>query len=194
LPHNVKAFQLIYSLNKKTDALKAVTEYLQKRGISELSKGNLLKARAVLTIMQKQGDIMQVVRDLKQAGAWFYSVGCKKGLALCKFALAKIYYEWWNDLLKLIPDKTDDMLYEASLNFVQNSLKLFKQIGWVRGQYYWEKHEDLLKKKMNTADRSFRTTRYYVELTRKAQKEGGDIKFNSWIGDEYILILGRLSC
>jgi hypothetical protein len=69
LPHNVKAFQLIYSLNKKTDALKAVTEYLQKRGISELSKGNLLKARAVLTIMQKQGDIMQVVRDLKQAGA-----------------------------------------------------------------------------------------------------------------------------
>lgn len=46
---------------------------------------------------------------------------------------------------------------------------------------------------MNTADRSFRTTRYYVELTRKAQKEGGEIKFNSWIGDEYILILGNVT-
>jgi len=184
-------FKLIFRMDKTTDALKAVTEYSQKHGISELSKGNLLKTQAVLMVRGKRINVMSAVKLLKQAGAWFYSVGCKKGLALCKFALAKTYSEWWNDLLEAMPEKTEDMLYEASLNFVQNALKLFKQISWIRGQYYCEKLEDLLKKKMNTQDRGFRSTRYYVELTKNVQKELGEIKPNSWIGEEHLLILGK---
>jgi len=44
---------------------------------------------------------------------------------------------------------------------------------------------------MNTQDRGFRSTRYYVELTKNVQKELGEIKPNSWIGEEHLLILGK---
>jgi len=56
-------------MDKTTDALKAVTEYSQKHGISELSKGNLLKTQAVLMVRGKRINVMSAVKLLKQAGA-----------------------------------------------------------------------------------------------------------------------------
>eukprot|EP00345_Euplotes_harpa_P011959 CAMPEP_0168346922 /NCGR_PEP_ID=MMETSP0213-20121227/18629_1 /TAXON_ID=151035 /ORGANISM="Euplotes harpa, Strain FSP1.4" /LENGTH=84 /DNA_ID=CAMNT_0008355805 /DNA_START=43 /DNA_END=293 /DNA_ORIENTATION=- len=81
-------------------------------------------------------------------------------------------------------DKTEDMLLEASLNFTQNALKLFKQIGYARGEYHSEKLEDHLKKKTHNEDRNFKGTRYYIDLSKRAQKELGNNQPNSWISDE----------
>lgn len=142
---------------------------------------------------KSSNDVVNAVKYLKEAGALFYAVGCKKGLGLCKFGLAKLYYECWPDLLKVMPDKNEDTLIEASLNFVQNALKLFKQIGYSRGELYSEKLEDLLKKKTHNQDRNFKSTKYYIDLAKKAQKEGSDIKSNSWISGETTLLLGNLA-
>ena len=72
-------------INKQQDALKAVSEYLQKRGISDLGSANLYKLYAVLLVLNKNKtneDTMKAVKYFKKAGGLFYSVGCKKGLAL----------------------------------------------------------------------------------------------------------------
>lgn len=83
-------------INKNGDALKAVSEYLTKRGISDLGSAILYKLYAVLLLMNKNqtsDDVQKAVNYFKKAGRLFYSIGCKKGLALCKFGLAKIHYE-----------------------------------------------------------------------------------------------------
>lgn len=62
--------------------MKAITEYLQKHGISELSLANLYKAKATLLMMSRTPqDIQNAVKYFKKAGGYFYDVGCKKGLA-----------------------------------------------------------------------------------------------------------------
>lgn len=86
-------------------------------------------------------------------------------------------------------DKNEDMLIEASLNFTQNALKLFKQIMYVTGEYYADKFEEMLKKKMNIQDRCVKSAQYYVPLIKKAQREIGKIQENSWINAELCLLL-----
>ena len=172
--------------------MKAITEYLQKHGISELSLANLYKAKATLLMMSRTPqDIQNAVKYFKKAGGYFYDVGCKKGLAQWKFGLAKIHNEWWSDILVTMKDKNEDMLLEAALNFTQNALRLFKQIGFARGEIFSEKLEDYLKKKTHNEDRIFKTTRHFIDLAKRAQKEIGLTNTNSWIGEETAFLLGK---
>lgn len=56
--------------------MKAITEYLQKHGISELSLANLYKAKATLLMMSRNPqDIQNAVKYFKKAGGYFYDVG-----------------------------------------------------------------------------------------------------------------------
>ena len=86
-------------------------------------------------------------------------------------------------------NKNEDSILEASLNFAQNALKLFKQIGCNSGELYADKFENSLKKKMNTQDKGFKSAQYYIEKSKKAQKEISMLKKSSWMTDEHALLL-----
>ena len=95
-------------MEKRRDAIKAITEYMQKPGISELGRANLLKTHACILMTRNYKDINDIKKALKmfkQAGALFNTIGCKKGLGLCKFALAKVHNEFMPELIKLLPGK-----------------------------------------------------------------------------------------
>jgi len=181
-------------MEKKTDALKAINEYLRKPGISELGRANLLKTYAWILLSRKKEDmdsILKAIKLFKDAGKLFFSIGCNKGLGLCKFALAKIHNEFMPELSKLYPGKNEDSLTEISTNFNQNALKIFRQIKFWRGELYAEKLDDHLKKKMH--QKTFKSTRYYIDLAKQANKQDADLKPNSWISDEVAVLLGILS-
>ena len=47
---------------------------------------------------------------------------------------------------------------------------------------YGEKLDDHLKKKVQT--KTFKSTRYYIDLAKKANKQIQDLRPNAWISDE----------
>lgn len=182
-------------INQQQDALRALTEYTQKSGISYIGSANLYKIYAVLLMMGKMEDkkYQTAVKCFKKARKFFYDSQCKKGVGLWKFGLAKLHYEYMNcvskETLNTMNFKNEDMVLEASLNFTQNAWKAFKNIGYVAGEYYSDKFEDLLKKKMHAQDRGFKGTQYYIELSKRAKKQISKLKENSWIGPENALLL-----
>jgi len=81
-------------LKKDEDAFKAMASYLKKTEVSKICRANLLKAHAILILIRskvKYDEIGQSVDLLKKASKLFQELGIKKGVALCKFGLAKVY-------------------------------------------------------------------------------------------------------
>lgn len=72
-------------LNKNTDALKALTEYLKKQELSPLCLANLYKAYGVLYLVNKEiKDSELAIEYFKKASKFYSDLGLKKGVAICK--------------------------------------------------------------------------------------------------------------
>ena len=81
-------------------------------------------------------------------------------------------------------------MLESSLHFCQASLKIFKQIKCSTGQLHSGLHEDNLIKKLKKRVAIPKSTRYYIELNKKAMEEES-LKECSWINTKYLVLLSK---
>ena len=177
-------------LNKNSDAEKALYEYMQKSQISNITLANLYKAQAIILISSKiSSDIQKSVSLFKKAAKYFTKVGLKKGVGVCKFGLAKIYWDRWNDLPQPESGKAEEKYKEQALNMCINALKLFKQINWPLGEFYASKFEEVLMK-LNLKRNPPKPAKYYIELGKLAKIERDAKNSNSWISAELGLLVG----
>ena len=84
---------------KVTDALKAVTEYLQKQEISTLGKANLYKTLGCLLMLNGlDSDVAYAMETLKLSLTYFKALKQKRGVAFIKFAILKLYCLKWKTI------------------------------------------------------------------------------------------------
>lgn len=71
---------------------------MKKSGISELTLAHLNKALGTLLVQSKNpSEIARAINCFESGLKLYKNQGLKKGVALCKFGLAKIYCDRWND-------------------------------------------------------------------------------------------------
>ncbi|CAI2382289.1 unnamed protein product [Moneuplotes crassus] len=180
----------LITISKDGDAMKALQEYSNKEGISTLCLANLYKAHAVLCIISKEyKDISLSLSSIKMASKLFNEIGLKKGVGSCKFFISSLlYHDHWSELKG---EKSEEEMLESSLHFCQSSLKTFKQVNWATGQLHAGKHEDNLVKKLRKKVNHYKSSRYYIDLSKKSKNEI-TLKECSWLPSKHLLFLNLI--
>ena len=90
---------IMCDVQKVTDALKAITEYLQKQEISTLGKANIYKTLGCLLMLSElDSDVSYSMETLNLALTYFSALKQKRGVAFTKFSILKLYCLKWKIL------------------------------------------------------------------------------------------------
>ena len=121
-------------MNKNEDALRAVTEYLQKPNISILGLANLNRIYAVLLMISIDSKFaMTSVQYFKNALNYYHEVRMPKGVAVCQLGIIKIFHDKFNDFVLEIPVEQKDKFIQELFWLIKNSYELFNKINWDNG-------------------------------------------------------------
>ena len=138
-------------MNKNEDALRAVTEYLQKPNISQIGLANLNRLQAFLLMISVDNNfIMASIKHFKTAQEIYHSLRMPNGVAICQLGILKIFHDKFEEIVAEMLPEQKDKLIKKCLNLINNSYELFVKFQSDNGKIQCKLIENSLNEKIKT--------------------------------------------